>query len=74
MEEKKIIKKGPQGNNSIVQEPRPGLTAGEEKGQFFLTSEVGGRDAWRAGRSEGERGASRSKTDDFRVRKHRKII
>lgn len=36
-----------QGNNSIVQEPQPGLTAGEEKGQLLLTFAGGGREAWR---------------------------
>ena len=41
-------KKAPQGNNLIVQEPQPGLTAGEEKGQLWTTFAVGGRVAWKA--------------------------
>lgn len=40
---KKII--ALQGNNLIVQEPQPGLTAGEEKGQLLTTFAVGGREA-----------------------------
>lgn len=70
----KTKRKVPQGNNSSVQKPQPGLTAGEEKGQVLLTFAVCGRETWRARRSEGEHNVLTEKIDNFRVKEHRKII
>ncbi|KAJ7425022.1 hypothetical protein BTVI_04151 [Pitangus sulphuratus] len=63
----KTKRKAPQGKNSIVQEPQPVLTAGEEKGQLLMTFAVGGREIWGVWRSEGEHGVPIDKTNDFRL-------